>query len=94
MPTLATVLKTNESTIEIQRFKLEFLTASCREAVVYGWFKRTSSVRGAVLGGAGPSSRPPPRNWAMLHRQLRVNILFKALLPKVLTFTQVIKFII
>ena len=37
--------------MDIQRFKLQLLTASCREAVVCGWFNRTMCDRGVVFGG-------------------------------------------
>ena len=40
-----------ESTIDIQRFKLQLLVASCREAVVCGWSNRTSRDMGVVLVG-------------------------------------------
>ena len=40
-PTLPAVFQTTQSTIDNQRFKLQTLTASCREAVVYGRFNRT-----------------------------------------------------
>ena len=37
--------------MDIQCFKLQLLTALCREAIVCRWFNRTSCDRGVVFGG-------------------------------------------
>ena len=46
--------------MDIQRSKLQLLTASCREAVVCGWFNHTSCDRGAGFGGTFLFAPPPP----------------------------------
>ena len=47
-PTLSVFLHTNESTIEIQRFKLQLLTTSIRKAIVYECFNHTLCERGVM----------------------------------------------